>query len=276
MRRASIAFFLGDPAFLSDAKFRALARRLPDPDDFNAAVGAFWIVVAAARRNGSPTIDAEIETGSRFIADLRAVGLLTDTGVPIRAFEAWAPMSAQQANAGKERAKQADERGLRDAEGRFIRTPISAPSEASALDPLASADQPSPPLPSTPRDGGLGETSALDGVALAETWLSARHAGIAAGSSAHTKLVQLVDAHGAAAVIHAMERLGPQAEANQYVFGAVRVLRPIPRAPDLGPDPAEAKRSLQNVERTRREAERLQSIPSPDKPFSEMVPRLTP
>lgn len=108
MRRASIAFFLGDPAFLADTKFRTLARRLPDPDDLNSAVGAYWIIVAACRRNGSPVIDSESETGSRHIDALREVGLLTAEGLPRAAFEAWAPMSPQQAAAGKARADQAD------------------------------------------------------------------------------------------------------------------------------------------------------------------------
>jgi len=86
-----VAFFLGDAAFLSDSKFRALARRLPDPDDFNSAVGAFFIALAHARRNGVPEVDASEETQSRFIADLIAVGLLTEQGFTPGPFRAWAP-----------------------------------------------------------------------------------------------------------------------------------------------------------------------------------------
>src|SRR3990170_1981170 len=62
MRRRSTAFFLGDVSFLADPKFRALERRLPDPDDFNSAVGAFFVALAAARRNGHPDLDVTAET----------------------------------------------------------------------------------------------------------------------------------------------------------------------------------------------------------------------
>ena len=48
MRRQAVAFFLGDAAFMADPKFRALARRLPSDDDFNSAVGAFFVALAAA------------------------------------------------------------------------------------------------------------------------------------------------------------------------------------------------------------------------------------
>jgi hypothetical protein len=91
VRRASSAFFLGDVAFVADPKFRALARRLTEPDDFNSAVGAYWIALAAARRNGLPTIDVAAETSSRFLDDLVAVGLLETTGLPETPFRAWAP-----------------------------------------------------------------------------------------------------------------------------------------------------------------------------------------
>jgi len=86
-----VAFFLGDANFLSDPKFRALARRLSDVNDFNSAVGAYWIALAAARRNGLPTISVVAETESRFVDDLEAVGLLTAEGFPVTAFRDWAP-----------------------------------------------------------------------------------------------------------------------------------------------------------------------------------------
>jgi hypothetical protein len=138
-RRISTAFFLGDVAFLSDPKFRALARRLPASDDFNSAVGAYWIALAAARRNGTPTLDAAAETDSRFLGDLEAVGLLLPTGFKTLPFEAWAPTSPQSA-AGKARAESAG----RDAKGLFTKS-----SEPSALDTLDKLVQPSPPLPSS-------------------------------------------------------------------------------------------------------------------------------
>ena len=141
MRTQPIAFFLVDVAFPANAKFRALARRLQSDDDFNSAVGAFFIALAAARRNGKPDIDARDETGSRFIADLVAVGLLCETGFNGGPFRSWSAMAPQQA-AGMARAASA----VRTAAGTY----------ASALAPLVALDSagqagpalPSPPLPS--------------------------------------------------------------------------------------------------------------------------------
>ena len=136
MRTQPVAFFLVDVAFPANSKFRALARRLPSDDDFNSAVGAFFVVLAAARRNGNPNIDVLEETGSRFIADLVAVGLLCETGFNGGPFRSWAAMAPQQAAAGRARAAAA------------VRTP--AGTYASALVPLDDAGQPGPALPSPP------------------------------------------------------------------------------------------------------------------------------
>ena len=138
MRRQAVAFFLGDAAFMADSKFLRLARRLPDDDDFNSAVGAFFRALAAARRNGKPNLDAQAETGSRFIPDLVAVGLLCETGFNGGPFKEWAP-TAPQAVAGAARAASAE----RTAAGAFA-------SAASALDSAGKLDQPSPPLTSVP------------------------------------------------------------------------------------------------------------------------------
>jgi len=156
-RRQPVAFFLGDVSFLADPKFRALQRRLPDPDDFNSAVGAFFIALAAARRNGDAHVDAAEETGSRFIPDLQAVGLLNGQGFHVEPFDAWAPKPAVQQAGGLARAGSA----ARDDRGHFIRgdaqqsrsdvqheSSISQhPSVLASLDKL---DQLSPPLLSTP------------------------------------------------------------------------------------------------------------------------------
>lgn len=152
MRRQAVAFFLGDTAFLSDPKFRRLAKRLPDPDDFNSAVGAFFVALAAARRNGSPDIDVQAETESRFVDDLVAVGLLCETGFCASSFDEWAPRS-QQSIAGRARAASAQ----RSAAGTFA---TATSSDASALASLGRLDQPSPPLPSIhipTRERGAGE-----------------------------------------------------------------------------------------------------------------------
>jgi len=155
-RRVTTAFFLGDVAFLSDPKFRALARRLPDVDDFNSAVGAYWIALASARRNGSATIDVSLETGSRFIADLEAVGLLQASGFKTVTFDAWAPQTPQ-VIAGKARAESAQ----RDDKGLFRKS-----SESSALDTLGELVQPSLPLPSS--SPSLSASSTVEGESLRE------------------------------------------------------------------------------------------------------------
>lgn len=92
MRRQPVAFALIDAAFLADTKWRALRRRLPDPTQYNSAVGAWLIVLTAARRNGLPDVDAVDEAEDpTYIPDLVAVGLLTETGIPDKPFRAWAP-----------------------------------------------------------------------------------------------------------------------------------------------------------------------------------------
>jgi hypothetical protein len=87
-----VAFALIDAAFLADSKFRRLRKRLPEPKDFNSAVGAWLIVLTSARRNGLPNVDAGDEAEDvTFLPDLIAVGLLTENGVPEGPFRAWAP-----------------------------------------------------------------------------------------------------------------------------------------------------------------------------------------
>jgi hypothetical protein len=264
MRRASVAFFLGDPAFLSDSKFRALARRLPDPDDFNAAVGAFWIIVAACRRNGSPVIDAEAETGSAHVATLREVGLLTDEGLPRSSFEAWAPMSPQQAAAGKARADGA----VRGERGQFLPNPARS-SGTSALDTLTSAVQPSPPLPSShvqENDVGSldgGDSSEPEGPAI--TWLAQRACLIRPGDGYHRTLVTGVERHGVIAIIRQLERLEaagmPRGDLKGYLFGAIDELDKAKRPSPGALAAAEASdRTRRGVEATRRERSELESI----------------
>ena len=193
MRRRSTAFFLGDVSFLADPKFRALERRLPDPDDFNSAVGAFFVALAAARRNGHPDLDVRAETSSRFVEDLRAVGLLNGAGFHGSSFDAWAPMTRQQAFAGQVRAESA----TRDATGRFVpasssvdqRTP--AAQRAGTAGPSLENAGPAYPLPSIPstEEGVQGEKpDALD----AYYRLTTRYP----KGAALSWLRQLVDRHG--------------------------------------------------------------------------------
>ena len=161
MRRQAIAFFLGDAAFLSDPKFRALARRLPHPDDFNSAVGAWFIALAAARRNGRPELDVMAETDSRFIDDLRQVGLLADSGFPIRAWEAWDAITPQQAAAGRVRADMAE----RDLRGRFT-SAASVSSDTQRAGALDTAGPAPPAFPSPP----LRSSQALDSSSSLSSW----------------------------------------------------------------------------------------------------------
>jgi len=159
MRRRAIAFFLGDAAFLSDPKFRALARRLSDPDEFNSAVGAFWIALAASRRNGDHRMDVMLETDSRFVPDLLAVGLVDGGGFPVDSWIEWDAVSPQQAAAGRARVRDA----RRDERGRLLSTGPSATSALASLD----TDGPAPPaFPSPPL---LSSTSSVEGGMGGET-----------------------------------------------------------------------------------------------------------
>jgi hypothetical protein len=139
--RRSNHFFLVDAGFTGDPKFVRLARRLPDPDDFNSAVGAFFIALALARRKGSPYVDLA-EVDSRFMADLIAVGLLVDDGFRAEAFERWGPQPRRmdpdhQARAGRARA----EKAIRTASGAYQPEPAGA--SRSQPEPADSAgDQP--------------------------------------------------------------------------------------------------------------------------------------
>jgi len=220
-RRTSAAFFLGDTAFLSDPKFRALLRRLPDPDDFNSAVGAYWVALASARRNGRPELDVRRETDSRFIDDLEAVGLLVETGFRQGPFDEWRPMTPQQVEAGKARAAAAK----RTEAGTFL------PSETSALDTLDQRVQPSTlltsdhPQVSTPegesaREGG-DPWADPEGEAL--TWLIKRGCEVRPGNGFHRKLVTTVEVHGINAVIGMLDRLEragvKHGDTKGYVFG---------------------------------------------------------
>ncbi len=155
LRRQAVAFFLGDVSFLGDSRFRRLSRALPDPDEFLSAVGAYWTTVAVARGNGSRMIDAREETGSKYIDQLEAVGLLLREGIPQKPWDEWSGKAPQQVQAGRARAENA----LRDAQGRLISSsaldtagPSLVPSVPSVIQ--RSPSLPSPPLPSNPLTNG--------------------------------------------------------------------------------------------------------------------------
>lgn len=126
-----MAFFIGDAAFTADPKFRRLARLLPDPDEFNSAVGAFWIALAAARRNGVPDIDVDEETQSRYVGHLREAGLLTESGFRPEPFKVWGPSRPKYPS------------DLRPAP-----SAPSAPNDSEVTDDSESARRTPPPLPS--------------------------------------------------------------------------------------------------------------------------------
>ena len=133
MRRQPVAFALIDAAFLADSKWRALGIRLPDPSAFNSALGAWLRVLTAARRNGRPDVDAAEESEDQtYLPDLIAVGLLTETGIPDKPYQAWAPA----------RPKYPSD------------TVTSAPNVTSA--PFPPPDSASTPFPSLPLTSGRG------------------------------------------------------------------------------------------------------------------------
>ncbi len=146
VRRQSVAYFLGDVGFMADPKFRRLARRLSDADDFNSAVGAYFIALAAARRNGLPAIDVTAETDSRFVPDLIAVGLLEDAGFPDKAFVSWAPSRPPRPNETKRdevrrHATTSDENDRTDSASTPIQSiPINSKNETDAREDFDSLD----------------------------------------------------------------------------------------------------------------------------------------
>jgi len=228
VRRTGAAFFLGDTAFLSDARFRKLLRRLPDPDDFNSAVGAWFIALAAARRNGRPELDVETETGSRFLDDLRAVGLLTEAGFRPEPFEAWKPMTPQQVAAGKARAAS----GSRGEDGKFLL------AGTSALDTLDQRVQPSTLV----KSAQLTSTQTTEGVQGGPLGMTEAEAHLLSDIGHHgafirpdsplgIRLFQLIDRRGIEAVraeFDAMVAVADRLSDRQWVLGLENRLEKIP------------------------------------------------
>lgn len=161
-RDATTHFALVDAAFIADTKFRKLARLLPDLDDFNSAVGAYFVALAASRRNRSPRLDIAAETGSRFVSELREAGLVLEAGFPPEAWAAWTPKAPQQRDAGLGRAQQAatEPGGGRDKRGQFVSVSSALDETPTALDESGRA-RTSQDVPVT-RDDHAGMSSALD------------------------------------------------------------------------------------------------------------------
>lgn len=105
------------------------------------------------------------------------------------------------------------------------------------------------------------ERGARDPLDTAHVWLAEHRADVPYESKAGLELADLVDKKGLQAVVAAMESLGDQDDGRQYVFGAMKILKPLPNPPR--PDPAaereeEARRAFdRGVERTRREMARI-------------------
>jgi len=90
--RSGLVYAPLDPNFLADAKFRKLARLLPEPADFLAAVGTWAVALAGAYRRGKPDVNVGEEPGSeRYVPALIECGLLVDNGIPPDSFEKWRP-----------------------------------------------------------------------------------------------------------------------------------------------------------------------------------------
>jgi hypothetical protein len=91
-RKRATGFVLMDAAFTSDAKFVRLARIVPDPIEYAACVGVFWMLLADCRRAKAPEVDWDDypDYGDQ-IDSLRASKLLTADGFDPEPFQRWAP-----------------------------------------------------------------------------------------------------------------------------------------------------------------------------------------
>lgn len=94
-------------------------------------------------------------------------------------------------------------------------------------------------------EGGVGG----DPLPAVEVWLARQRAAVVPGSTTHRDLARLVDQHGSEAVISAMGSLPtPLHDAAQYVYGARKLLNPIPGAPRRQP-PKGAAHSQEEIDR---------------------------
>lgn len=91
-RKRATGFVLMDAAFTADAKFVRLARMVPDPIEYAACVGVFWMLLADCRRAKSPIVDWDDYPDYTPQVDLlRAAKLLTVDGFDPEPFNRWAP-----------------------------------------------------------------------------------------------------------------------------------------------------------------------------------------
>ena len=93
-------FYLADATLLSNPKIRGLTRR--EPERWVAVIGAFHVLIGVATLNGSPRLTRQEITdtlgdGHDDLIDLlRAVGLMTPTGISRSTFEDWCPKARPQ------------------------------------------------------------------------------------------------------------------------------------------------------------------------------------
>lgn len=91
-RKRATGFALMDTAFAADPKFARLSRRSDTPQDYAAAVGVYWLLLADARRNRDRCVNwADFDEYPHEIAALKAVGLLSEDGFNGPSFDRWAP-----------------------------------------------------------------------------------------------------------------------------------------------------------------------------------------
>lgn len=249
MRRQPVAFFLGDAAFLSDSKFRQLARRLHDPDEFNSAVGAYWIALAAARRNGLPSLDLSMETQSRFLPDLIAVGLLVVDGFPDKAFREWAPSRPKYPSDTKSPPATDAPSAPNDSEG--SETSVSSASALPTPSPL-------PSLPINSPGGGAGEGLPHLSSTVAGLWEQATGRSVlASGNYAAEYLDDACRRHPpsevGAAILRARKGFDHIPDAAQMVSAMRPILDPLP-------DPK--RTAEQEAARQRRASSRVQLLVS--------------
>lgn len=245
MRRQPVAFALIDAAFLADSKFRRLRRRLPEPRDFNSAVGAWLIVLTSARRNGLPDVDAADEAeDATFLPDLIEVGLLSASGIPDKPFTAWAP-----------------------ARRKYASDAPDAPSATTAPSPPVS--EPSTPLLSTPFVEKERASNDLTRVIDYIEDRSGRPWSHRPGSKVWDTLEADIRDFGLDAVIATMTTLdGHRPDAGQLVFGATRRLHPIASTPTVNPKDEraaeEARAHRARLARTQRDIASYQTTEKPE------------
>lgn len=242
-----------DPAFELDEKFRALRIRLT-PERYHQACSVYWHTVAAMWRKAerTPAVRVVLDAPAGAVDELIAEGLLDAEGrIPARAFRN---------SVGRALSKRRDaaERQARKRAGlsREVTRDSRAPERESVR--LGTVGDSSSSSSSVVRGGGSGGSHDDDPFDEAIGWLAQHWVSVSPGSATGTALAQLADQHGAARLIEVFEQLRADNEAMrdgaQFVYGARKVLNPIPDVRGNGRVPA---KGLTNTEDLTNAVERV-------------------